>query len=91
MVCPDADVKIFVTASLEERSRRRVKELRDKGETVIEARVFADMKARDEADSSRATAPLKPADDALVLDTSALDAEGALAKARAYIESKTKK
>jgi cytidylate kinase len=91
VVCPDAEVKIFVTASLEERTRRRVKELRDKGETVIEARVFADMAARDAADSNRATAPLKPADDALVLDTSTLDAEGALAAALAYIESKQKK
>jgi cytidylate kinase len=91
VVCPDADVKIFVTASLEERSRRRVKELRDKGETVIEARVFADMAARDARDSGRDAAPLKPADDAFVLDTSALDAAGALAAAKAYIESKENK
>ena len=90
VVCPDADIKIFVTASLEERSRRRVKELRDKGETVIEARVFADMVARDARDSGRGVAPLKAADDAFVLDTSTLDAEGALAAARAYIESRQK-
>ncbi|TAL01881.1 MAG: (d)CMP kinase [Rhodospirillaceae bacterium] len=88
VVCPDAPIKIFVTASLEERSRRRVKELRDKGETVIEARVFADMAARDARDSGRGVAPLKAADDALVLDTSTLDAEGALAAVMAYIESK---
>jgi len=88
VVCPEADIKIFVTASLEERSRRRVKELRDKGETVIEARVFADMAARDARDSGRDAAPLKAADDAFVLDTSALDAAGALAAARAFIESK---
>jgi cytidylate kinase len=90
VVCPDAQVKIFVTASLAERSRRRVQELREKGETVIEARVFADMAARDARDSGRGVAPLKPADDAFVLDTSALDAAGALAAARAYIESKVK-
>jgi len=88
VVCPEAPVKIFVTASLEERTRRRVKELRDKGETVIEARVFADMAARDARDSGRDAAPLKAADDALVLDTSALDAEGALAAALAYIANK---
>jgi cytidylate kinase len=91
VVCPDADVKIFVTASLEVRSRRRVQELRDKGETVIEARVFADMAARDARDSGRGVSPLKAADDAFVLDTSALDADGALAAARAYIESKVKR
>ena len=91
VVCPDADVKIFVTASLEERSRRRVKELRDKGETVIESRVFADMQARDARDQGRGVAPLKPADDAFVLDTSGLDAQGALAAAKAYIESKSKR
>jgi cytidylate kinase len=90
VVCPDADVKIFVTASLEERSRRRVRELREKGETVIEARVFADMAARDARDSGRGVSPLRPADDAFVLDTSALDAAGALAAAMAFIESKTK-
>jgi cytidylate kinase len=89
VVCPEADVKIFVTASLEERSRRRVKELRDKGETVIEARVFADMAARDARDQGRGVAPLKPADDAFVLDTSGLDARGALAAAKAYIASKS--
>ena len=90
VVCPDADVKIFVTASLEERARRRVKELRDKGEPVIEARVFADMMARDARDSGRGVSPLKPAEDAFVLDTSGLDAQAALAAAKAYIESKSK-
>ena len=91
VVCPDADVKIFVTASLEERSRRRVQELRDKGEPVIEARVFADMTARDARDSGRGVSPLKPADDAFVLDTSGLDARAALAAAKAYVESKSKR
>jgi len=90
VVCPDAAIKIFVTASPEERARRRVKELREKGETVIEARVFADMAARDARDAGRDAAPLKAADDAFVLDTSTLDAEGALAQALAFIESKQK-
>ena len=90
VVCPDAGVKIFVTASLEARAQRRVLELRAKGENVIEARVFADMAARDAADSTRAASPLKPADDAFVLDTTALDAAGALAAAKAFIESRLK-
>ena len=91
VVCPDADAKLFITASLEARVQRRVKELRDKGETVIESRVFADMQARDARDQGRGVAPLKPADDAFVLDTSGLDAQGALAAAKAYIESKSKR
>ena len=91
VVCPEAEVKIFVTASPAVRARRRLLELQEKGEPVIEARVFADMAARDARDSGRDIAPLKPADDALVLDTSALDAAGALAAARAFIESKAKR
>ena len=91
VVCPDAEVKIFVTASPMVRALRRVKELRDKGENVIEARVFADMAARDERDSGRGAAPLTAAIDAFVLDTSELDAEAALAAAMAYIERKQKR
>ncbi|SIS46973.1 (d)CMP kinase [Insolitispirillum peregrinum] len=85
VVCPDARVKLFVTASVEERARRRVKELRERGETVIESVVLQDMKDRDERDQARAVAPLRPADDALVLDTSALDADAAFAAVLAHI------
>jgi cytidylate kinase len=82
-VCPDAPVKLFVTASLETRARRRVLELRERGQDVIESRVLQDMKARDARDSSRGAAPLVPADDAVVLDTSDLDRDGALSGALA--------
>ncbi|MGE4062527.1 MAG: (d)CMP kinase [Rhodospirillaceae bacterium] len=90
VVCPDADAKIFVTASLAVRVQRRIKELRDKGESVNEQRVWDDMAARDERDSDRAHSPLKPADDAFVLDTSELNADEAFARAKAFIVSKKK-
>ena len=91
VVCPDATVKIFVEAELETRVQRRVKELREKGENIIEARVRADMQARDARDKDRSVAPLKAADDAFTLDTSNMTADEAFAKARAYIESKIKR
>lgn len=90
VVCPNADAKIFVTASLAVRVERRIKELREKGESVNEQRVWEDMAARDARDSDRSVAPLKPADDAFVLDTSALNADEALASAKAFIVSKKK-
>jgi cytidylate kinase len=90
VVCPSADAKIFVTASLEVRVGRRIKELREKGESVNEQRVWDDMAARDARDSDRSVAPLKPADDALLLDTSAMNADEALAAAKAFIVSKKK-
>src|SRR6202012_1857707 len=82
VVCPDADVKIYVEANLETRVARRVKELREKGENIIEARVRADMEARDARDQDRSVAPLKPADDAFKLDTSNLSADEAFAQAK---------
>ena len=88
VVCPDAPVKIFVTADLDVRVRRRVKELRDKGETVIEARIRADMEARDARDKDRSVSPLIPAEDAWVLDTSSLDADVAFAQAQAFVAAK---
>ncbi len=91
VVCPDAAAKLFVTASLEARVQRRVKELRDKGETYIEARVRADMEARDARDKDRSVAPLVPAHDAWILDTTALSADEAFAQAEAYIISKVKR
>src|SRR5690606_29937295 len=77
IVCPDAQVKLFVTASPEERARRRHKELLDRGSPSIYARVLADVIARDERDQGRTVAPLRPAQDALVLDTTELDADAA--------------
>ncbi|MYG51397.1 MAG: (d)CMP kinase [Rhodospirillaceae bacterium] len=77
VVCPDAPVKIFVTAGLDERARRRFAELQAAGADVIYAAVLSELEARDGRDSSRAVAPLKPAEDAAILDTSRLDAEAA--------------
>lgn len=88
VVCPDADVKLFVTASAEVRADRRFKELKDKGEDVSYDVILKDLKERDERDSKRATAPLKPAEDAFILDTSAMDADKAFAAALDYISSR---
>ena len=73
VVLPDATVKIFLTASAEARAKRRLIELVEKGETLTFEQVLADMIKRDENDSSRACAPLKKADDAIVVDTSELN------------------
>jgi cytidylate kinase len=88
VVCPDADAKLFVTASLEARAQRRLKELRERGVEAIHSRVLADMTERDARDRERAVAPLVPAADAYVLDTTELDADAALAKALDYIHSR---
>ena len=88
VVCPGADVKIFITASAEVRAERRFKELQGKGQTVIYARVLEDVKARDERDSGRGVSPMKPATDAFELDTSDLDADGVFAEVMAFIDSR---
>lgn len=81
VIAPHAQVKIFVTASAEARAERRFKELQSRGiETTYDA-VLADMKARDARDAERAVAPTKPATDAVLLDTTDLNAEQALAAA----------
>jgi cytidylate kinase len=85
VVCPDADVKLFVTASDEIRAARRHKELLERGNASIYARVLQELKERDARDSARSVAPLKPAADAAVLDTSDLDAEEAFRIAMALI------
>lgn len=74
VVCPDADLKFFVTASTEVRAQRRFEELKGTGQDVQYTDVYADVKARDARDAGRATAPLKPADDAILIDTSELTA-----------------
>jgi cytidylate kinase len=79
VIAPQAEVKIFVTASAEARAQRRFKELQGRGINTSYDAVLADMQARDARDAERAIAPTKPAADALVLDTTALTAEQALA------------
>ncbi len=91
VVCPDADVKIFVTASVEERARRRHKELLDRGDEAIYSRVLQDMKDRDARDSGRAASPLVPAADAIVIDSTALDADAAFAAALALVDDRRHK
>jgi cytidylate kinase len=88
VVCPLAEVKIFVTASPAARARRRHKELLERGETRIYARVVADLRARDRRDSARAAAPLRPAADAEVLDTDALGVDEAFQAALEIVEAK---
>jgi cytidylate kinase len=86
VICPDADVKIFVIAEAKERARRRAAELKAAGQQADEAAILADIQRRDERDRSRAVAPLIPAADAQVLDTSKLDIEGAVAAAVKLVE-----
>ncbi len=85
VICPDADYKFFIDADIEERARRRVKELQDRGDPSIPARVLQEMKERDERDRTRAVAPLAPAADASVVDTTNLNADAAFALAMSFI------
>ena len=85
VICPQADAKLFVTASAECRARRRFDELTGKGMDVAYDTVLADVKERDARDSSRAAAPLVPAVDAVMLDTSDLTIDAAVAQAVAII------
>jgi len=91
VVCPDADVKFYVTASDEERAKRRFLELEARGETVKLDKVLADMKARDASDQARAHSPLKKAEDAHLLDTTNLDIEAVFNKASAIIKGASKR
>jgi cytidylate kinase len=88
VVCPGADVKFYITASVEVRAERRLRELRGRGEDAIHARVLADMQARDARDSHRDIAPLVAAEDAYVLDTSAMDADAVFARAIDHVNSR---
>ena len=88
VVCPGADVKLYVVASAEVRAERRYKELLERSEDYIYARVLQDMKDRDVRDSNRGVAPLKPAEDAFILDTSELDADQAFKAALSEIEKR---
>ena len=86
VVCPDADVKLFITADLPTRAERRHKELIGRGEDSIYARVLQDLKERDERDSNRAVAPLRPACDAETLDTSHLGPDAVFEAAIALVK-----
>jgi cytidylate kinase len=87
VVAPHADVKIFVTASPEARAQRRSLELRGRGEKVDYAAILEDIRKRDKRDSERKDAPLKPAADARLLDTTDLNVEGAFAAALALAQA----
>ncbi|MDQ4136497.1 MAG: (d)CMP kinase [Pseudomonadota bacterium] len=88
VVCPDAEVKLFITAAPEERARRRHLELQSRGEQAEYEAILADIRRRDERDMNRSTAPLKPAADALTLDTTHLDADAAFRAALDLVERK---
>jgi cytidylate kinase len=88
VVCPDADVKLFIFASTEVRAKRRFKELQYRGVEAIYARVLEDMEERDARDIERSASPLVAAEDALQLDTNNLDVDKALAAALDYIKNK---
>lgn len=87
VICPDADVKLFVTASAEVRAERRYRELRLAGHDMTEAEVLADIARRDRRDKSRAAAPLRRARDAYLLDTTNLAIDAAFKAAIALIDA----
>jgi CMP/dCMP kinase len=87
VICPNADVKIFVVADAKVRARRRTLEARARGEDADEAAVLADILRRDERDQNRATAPLRRAEDAHVLDNSNLDIEAGVRAAIAIVDA----
>lgn len=89
VILPHAQVKIFLTASAEERARRRYQELLEKGQAVEYDQVYQDLLARDEKDTSRAAAPLKPAADAVQLNSTAYTLEETLERMKTIIGEKT--
>ena len=88
VVCPGARVKIYLEASAEVRAARRLCELRSRGVESIESRVLDEIKARDARDRRRSAAPLKPAADACLIDTSALDPDAVFERAVAIVDSR---
>lgn len=88
VICPAADVKLYVTASAKVRAERRFQELTAKGMVITRDTVLADVLARDERDMSRSEAPLKPANDAVLVDTSDLSIKDAVAQAVALVTAK---
>lgn len=88
VVFPNAPIKLYLTASAEVRAERRVKQLKNQGNDANIAQITQDIKERDERDAGRKTAPLKPADDAIVIDTSDLDIQAVCKKAEALLWEK---
>ncbi|MBS0124563.1 (d)CMP kinase [Thetidibacter halocola] len=88
VICPEAEVKLFVTANAETRARRRHAELLERGIASDYAEVLADVQARDRRDMERSDAPLRPAPDAVRLDTTTMSIDEALAAARAVVDSR---
>ncbi|WP_395343343.1 (d)CMP kinase [Ningiella sp. W23] len=88
VVFQDADAKIFLTASAEARAQRRYEQLKDKGHDVKLSRLLLDIQARDERDQNRSAAPLRPAKDALIIDSSELSIVQVFEKAKEYIDTK---
>jgi len=86
VVFPEAPIKFYIDARLEDRARRRHRELLGRGQESIYSRVLQDMKERDARDRGRTVAPLIPAKDAVVIDSSKLDADAVFAQAVAYID-----
>lgn len=87
VVFPDAEVKLFLTASAEERARRRVGDMQDRGMAADYDELLAQIRARDEADSTRAIAPLRPAEDAVMLDSTSLDLESVVGHVIELVQS----
>ncbi|GAB1265991.1 (d)CMP kinase [Aurantivibrio infirmus] len=88
VVFPNAEAKIFLTASAAERAQRRYKQLLEKGESVSLRALLKDIEARDERDSQRAVSPLKPAEDALLLDSTTMSIDDVVEQASLYIDAK---
>lgn len=85
-ICPDAPLKLFITASPEVRAERRTKEMLERGEVANFAAILADVKARDDRDMNRPDAPMRPAEDAHLLDTSELDIDAVFLRALDLVE-----
>lgn len=89
VIAPEAEAKLFVTASVEARAQRRFLEMRERGAGVTLLEIQDDLRRRDERDRSRAVAPLVPAEDAMVIDTSALDRDEAISAAIQAVKQAT--
>jgi CMP/dCMP kinase len=88
VVLPEAPLKIYLDASVEERARRRTREIAGRGESADYEQILADLRRRDQIDSTRAVAPLRPADDAIILDSDNLDADQVLERVRTILNQK---
>lgn len=87
VICPNADFKFYITADINARANRRFKQLQSKGNPVIYDDVLQDLQKRDERDSKRTVAPLKPAEDAIYIDTTDMNEDEVFAKILAFVES----